>query len=246
MSAGFLRPPRKLPGFRRYFYFFTLLDKERNPDLKPRLQFGHLGATSARRIATYGRFRFGNLQLDKHRQLQTNRVAVVLVRVEQCTFHQKVQRVADNLRGKAQSLEVFLVQKIRAIPIAVQIADRNQLQIRLLELLTRLEGFIHHCAGEKVAHLQTHQGLPATGGRRAYLCIHAVERNVFKLEDGLALYVNCINEGGQLYPESFASKYRGRPEGSLPLDSALKKRERITGSNLKRCFAESRLLFSAG
>src|SRR5258706_3488111 len=112
LSAGFLRPSRKLPGFRRYFYFFTLLDEERNPDLKPRLQFGHLGATSARRIATYGRFRFGNLQLDKHRQLQTNRVAVVLVVVEHCTLHQKVQRVADNLSGKAQSLEVFLVQEI--------------------------------------------------------------------------------------------------------------------------------------
>ena len=54
-----LRASRKLPGFRRYFHFFTLLDKQRNTDLKPRFQRGHLGATSAGRIATYGEFRLG-------------------------------------------------------------------------------------------------------------------------------------------------------------------------------------------
>src|SRR5437879_4245813 len=128
--------------------------------------------------------------------------------MEQCTLNQKVQRVADNLSGKAQSFESFLVQEIRPIAITIQIADWNQLQIRLLELLTRLEGFIRHCAREKVAHLQTHQGLPATGGRRVYLCIHAGERSVFILEDGFALYVNCINECRHLYAGTLASHDR--------------------------------------
>ena len=36
-------------------------------------------------------------------------------------------------------------------------------------------------------------------------------KSVFKLEDGLALYVYCINEGGHLCPGSFASKYRRSP-----------------------------------
>src|SRR5260221_13752844 len=99
--------------------------------------------------------------------------------------------------------------------MSTELANGMQLKLHFLELLSGLKGFSHQYAGKRVALIQAHQGRPATGGRRAYLCIHAVERNVFKLEDGLALYVNCINEGGQLYPESFASKYRGRPEGSL-------------------------------
>jgi len=75
-----LRAPGELPGFRRNFHPFTLLDEERNTDLKPRFQLGHLRPTSARRIATDAGFGFGNLQLNKGRQLQTNRIAVVLVR----------------------------------------------------------------------------------------------------------------------------------------------------------------------
>ena len=104
-----------------------------------------------------------------------------------------MERVADNVSGKRQSFEVFLIQKIRAIRITVQIADRNQLQIRLLELLTRLEGLIQHGTREQVANFQAHQGLPATSSWSAYRCIHAVKRSVFKLKDGPALYVYRID-----------------------------------------------------
>jgi hypothetical protein len=42
--------------------------------------------------------------------------------VEQGSLHQNLQRVPDYFGWKGYSLEVFLVQKIRTIRIAVQIA----------------------------------------------------------------------------------------------------------------------------
>ena len=83
-----LRASRKLSGLRHDSDFLTWLNKERNTDLKPGLKGGNLGATSARRVTTHGEFRFCNLQLDKHRELKSNGIAVVLVRLEQGALHQ--------------------------------------------------------------------------------------------------------------------------------------------------------------
>src|ERR1035438_9355563 len=42
--------------------------------------------------------------------------------------------------AKCQGLIAFLVQEVRTIAVAIQVRGRNRLEIRLSELLTRLEG----------------------------------------------------------------------------------------------------------
>jgi hypothetical protein len=70
-------------------------------------------------------------------------------------------------------------------------------EIGLLKFLARLEGLVDHSAGEKVAHFQPAQRLPAARGGGADLRIHAVVGSVFKLEEGFALDVDCVDERGQ-------------------------------------------------
>ena len=56
------------------------------------------------------------------------------MQLNQGTFDQQVQRVPDHLAGEREGLKAFLVQKVRAVAVAVQIGGRNQLEIRFLVL----------------------------------------------------------------------------------------------------------------
>ena len=70
------------------------------------------------------------------------------------------------------------------------------LEVRLLKLVTRLEGLLKDCVREKVANLQPNQGLAAPSGRRVDLRFQAVERSVVQLKQSPSPYINRIYQYG--------------------------------------------------
>src|SRR5450755_2812388 len=139
-----------------------------------------------------------HIQLNLRRQLQTNRIAVVFVQLDQRPFHQEVQGVPDHLVREGEGFVGFLVQKVRTIFVAVQVGGRAYLQVGLLELITRLECLLEHGAGKQVSHLQAHQGLATASGWGRDLRFHAAVRGVFELEERLTLDVYGINQYGHV------------------------------------------------
>ena len=71
------RSTGKLPRLGRYPHLLTLLHKKRNLDLHPCLERRRLGHAAARRVALHRALGIRHLKLDKDRQLQPDRIAVV-------------------------------------------------------------------------------------------------------------------------------------------------------------------------
>src|SRR5579863_6738874 len=106
---------------------------------------------------------------------------------------------------------------MRAIAIAIEIGSGNRLQVRLLELVARLECLLEDRVGEKVAHFQAHQGLATTGRGRIHLCFEAIEWRVFKLEQSLAFDANRVDECGHGFPQSQVGNEReSKPDSNFP------------------------------
>src|ERR1035441_2998994 len=213
-------PPRKPPALRRHFYLFTFFDKKGNADLKTGLQRGWLGHAAARRGAPHTRVRGGNLQLHERWQGHANGSRVVLEQLDEGAPDQEVQRVADHFVGKGVGLIAFLVKEVRTTAVAIQIGGRNQLEIRLPELVTRLECLLKDRVGEKVSNLQAHQGLAAPGGGRVHLRFQAGERSVVHLKQSPSLDVNRINQYGHVLLNG-RSAPRASPRSQCPRNSRL-------------------------
>jgi hypothetical protein len=67
------------------------------------------------------------------------------------------------------------------------------MKIGLLELLACLESLLKDRVREKIANLQAHQGLTATGSRRIHFRFQARVRNVVQFEQGSAFDVDRID-----------------------------------------------------
>jgi hypothetical protein len=117
--------PRKLPVLRRHFHLLPFFDEGRNANLQTGLQLSYLGSATARGVAARPRFRIRNAQLNKHRQLQTDRIAVVLVQLDQRALNQKVQRIPYHPIVESERLVALLIQKVRTIAVAIQIGGWN-------------------------------------------------------------------------------------------------------------------------
>src|ERR1700679_9651 len=116
--------------------------------------------------------------------------------LQQSAFDQQLQRIPHQPFAKGEGLEAFLVQEVRTVAVAVQIRCRNQLQVRFLELVARLESLFKDRAGKQVAHLQAHQRLTAASRGRVYFDLETGIGDIFKLEDSLALDADRVHQCG--------------------------------------------------
>src|SRR5579862_3404960 len=121
-SGTYSCPARKLPILRGHFHLLPFFDEEGYSDFQARLQSGSFGSP-ARRVAPNRRLRVSNVQLNEYRQLQTDRIAVKFSQLNQRAFNQEVQCISDHLTVESDGLVALLVQKMRTIPIAVQIGS---------------------------------------------------------------------------------------------------------------------------
>ena len=95
-----------------------------------------------------------------------------------------------------QRLKTFLVQKVRTHVIPIQIRCWHQFQVRLVELVLRLERLLKHRARQQIPHLQPHQRLPTPRRRRTNVRIQTSIRRTLKLKHRLTLHMNCFNHSG--------------------------------------------------
>ena len=123
---------------------------------------------------------YGDFQFHMGRQLQPDGIAIVFMQFDDGSLHEEVQGVADHLTGESKGFKALLVQKVGTISIAVEIRCLDHLKVRLLELVTGLEGLVKDGAGEEVAHLQADQGLAAAGGGRVHLRFQAHRMECFQ------------------------------------------------------------------
>src|SRR5258708_14301538 len=84
--------------------------------------------------------------------------------LKQSAFEKKIQGISDHVRVQRMSLKAFLVEKIGAIGIAIEIGRGNSLQIWFRELVASLERLVEDSTREHVAQLQTYQRLTAACG----------------------------------------------------------------------------------
>src|ERR1035438_1098384 len=98
-------PPRELPRLCGYLDCFTFFNEEGNPDLDASLQLRWLGHTATCGVATGAGFGVCDIQLHMGWQLQPDGVAIVLMQLDDGSFHDKVQSVSDHLVGKGEGLE---------------------------------------------------------------------------------------------------------------------------------------------
>jgi hypothetical protein len=83
------------------------------------------------------------------------------VQLNQRTLDEKIQRVAHHARRERVRIEAFLIKKIGAIAIAVEVGRLDELEVRLLEPFAGFEGLVEDGARQQVAHLQADEGLAA-------------------------------------------------------------------------------------
>src|ERR1700677_1463646 len=114
--------------------------------------------------------------------------------LQQCAFDQQLQCTPHQPFRKSQCLEAFLVQEMRPLAIAVQVGGRNQLQVRLLELVARLEGLFKDRTGKQVALFYAHQGLTAASGGGVHFNLEIGVRDFFKLEYTFALDADRVHQ----------------------------------------------------
>ena len=98
-------------------------------------------------------------------------------------------------------VEGFLIEKMGAFAIAVEVGRLDKLQVRLLEFFAGFEGLVEDGAREQVAHLEADEGLAAAGRGRGDLGFKAVVRSAFKLKDHFAFYGDCFNQCGHGFPK---------------------------------------------
>src|ERR1700760_3991498 len=189
-------PARELPCFGCHPDFFSFFNIKWHPYLCPGLQLCRFGHASARRISAHTWLRICHHQLHLGRQFQSDRVAVVHIDLHDRPFDQQVQRVFHHLARQRQRLKALLVQEVRTVAVTVEIRGVHRLQVRLLKLVSGLEGLVEDRAFQHIAHPQPHHHLPATRRRRRYLRLHAVIGSVFKLKRHLPLHINRINQCG--------------------------------------------------
>jgi hypothetical protein len=191
-----LRPPGEALVLSRNFHLFAFFNKKRDADFEACFQFGRFGHGAARRIAFCAWLGVRNGEFHELGQFQTDRVAVKFVQLNDRAFDEKIERVADHIFRQRESLEAVLIEEVRAIVIAVQIRGGDKLHVRLFEFVVRFECLLKDGAGEKIAHLEAHQRLPAARSWGIYLGFEADERYVLVLKQGPALHVDCIDQNG--------------------------------------------------
>src|ERR1019366_7231639 len=107
-------PPGKRSG--RHPDLCTMSVGSGPPRELPRLRLGHAAAGC---VATDTGFGVSDIQLHLGWELQPNRVAVVLMQLDDGSFHDKVQSVPDHLAGKGEDLEALLVHEVETTSVAV-------------------------------------------------------------------------------------------------------------------------------
>lgn len=96
--------------------------------------------------------------------------------------------------GKSQGFKAFLIEKMRAISVAVQIGSRYNLQVRLLKFVSSLERFLEDSPREKISHLKSYERLPTPGRGRTHICFEANERNSLMLKQSSTFDLDRINQ----------------------------------------------------
>src|ERR1035438_9901868 len=193
---------------------FAFFDEGGNAKLKTCLQPGQLGDGAGGGVAADRGFGVGDGELHLDGQLQTNRIAVVLVDLEEGAFEEEFEGVSHHVAAEGEGFEAALVEEVGAVGVAVEVGCLNGLQVGLLELVTGLECLVEDGAGEQVTHLEADQGLAAASGGRGDLDVQAAEGGVFEFEEHFALYFDGVDQSSHGFlrggvGERFRERYRG-------------------------------------
>jgi hypothetical protein len=89
---------------------------------------------------------------------------------------------------------------VAPVGVAVQVSGRNEIEVGLLEFLTRLEGLVEDRLRDQVAHLQADQGLAAARRGLRHLDVQAVIRRILELEVHLPLDLDRFQQSGHGTP----------------------------------------------
>ncbi len=161
---------------------------------RPDSSVGELGHAAAGRIAPHARLRRDHGQLDVWWKLQSDRVAVVLLDLDDDVVDEELAIVAEDVSSQGERLVAFLIHEVVAVAVGVQVRRRHDRQIGLLEFLPRLERPIEDRARQQIAHLQTNERLAPPGGRLRDLHVQTVVWCVLELEEHLSLDGDGFNQ----------------------------------------------------
>jgi hypothetical protein len=171
----------------------AFLDEERHLDLHAGFEDGDLGDAAAGRVPARAGLGRGHRHFDVRRELDGDRTAVVGLNLHHHVVRQKKAVVPDRVGIERKSLETRLIHEVVAAAIRILVRRRQPGQIGLVELLSGLERPVENGAGEQVAHLQPHEGLPAAGRGLRHVDVETVIRGVLVLEIHLPLDLDRLN-----------------------------------------------------
>src|SRR4051812_242126 len=138
------------------------LEEQRDLDLGARRHRGRLGA-AGRAVALQTRVGLGDLELDRGRELDVERRAVVEGDLHLLVLQEEPRLVADGRRGHGHLLVVRGVHEDEVVAVAVEVGHVAAVDVGGLDLGAGVEGLVDDLAGHHVLQRRADEGAALAG-----------------------------------------------------------------------------------